>query len=623
MDVKYRPEPWQNMGDGMNRITKDGLIKLRDANELLKSIDERIRDLDSDGSIHFNPKDQSQKIGELLDSYSTLQKYCGEAGRLVSEHIDKPFLVEMDKLAQKMRDTSILSFETNNRIGSTTTTVLPGAHAGYGSVPQTIQKKKDKITVEDIFRDSPAFDNVLRGEYKELKKQNPDAKLNYEEYKKVVPSTRGFEYKSIEDEQKKLEMVRDIGIGVGIIITTILCPPLGAAAAVVYGGVQIKSGIDGEDWGTHRKLSQEERVGNIIFGGLDAIPVVGAVGKGVKAFKGTSELADLAKLLKFKEGMPGFNPNLGKNVVQSLKENNLLKNLRIQGWKTVDKINDADYFIKGLVAKGVDSVTPFAKGVEIMPDGSVVRSGTNYSGKFQEAHDASKASIQSRISNLESGGVKGTGKVGYGSNISDNISKEIKELDKEINRLKIEGNDKEVKRLTREKNKLANKLDTKDVISDHYDLKVAKEYERKIDNSKYFSHDKGDFGEEVTKIVARDSDLGKDVSDLFQVGRNGIDAAFLSKGPPPKLTIIESKASDSASFSYSDKQKKGGDTYFQDMVNSDDPRYANFRDNLENLMEESPDLQFDFIRVETDIKITDTGFGVDELKVKDWNKKID
>nr|WP_255293787.1 hypothetical protein [Bacillus wiedmannii] len=48
-----------------------------------------------------------------------------------------------------------------------------------------------------------------------------------------------------------------------------------------------------------------------------------------------------------------------------------------------------------------------------MPDGSVVRTGTNYSGKFQEAHDASKASIQSRISNLESGGVKGTGESGF------------------------------------------------------------------------------------------------------------------------------------------------------------------------------------------------------------------
>ncbi|MGH1007163.1 AHH domain-containing protein [Bacillus cereus group sp. MYBK163-2] len=55
-----------------------------------------------------------------------------------------------------------------------------------------------------------------------------------------------------------------------------------------------------------------------------------------------------------------------------------------------------------------DTVSRFVKGVEILPNGSVVRTGTNYSGKFQEAHDASKASIQSRISNLESGGVKGT-----------------------------------------------------------------------------------------------------------------------------------------------------------------------------------------------------------------------
>ena len=53
MDVKYRPEPWQNMGEGMNRITKDALMKLREANESLKRIDGRIRDLDSDGSIHL------------------------------------------------------------------------------------------------------------------------------------------------------------------------------------------------------------------------------------------------------------------------------------------------------------------------------------------------------------------------------------------------------------------------------------------------------------------------------------------------------------------------------------------------------------------------------------------
>ncbi|MED1013145.1 hypothetical protein P4T54_27190 [Bacillus mycoides] len=76
-------------------------------------------------------------------------------------------------------------------------------------------------------------------------------------------------------------------------------------------------------------------------------------------------------------------------------------------------------------------------------------------------------------------GTKGTVKGGSGSNISDNISKEIKKLDKEIKRLKKEENDKEVKRLTRERNKLANKLDTKDIISDRYDLEVPKEHERK------------------------------------------------------------------------------------------------------------------------------------------------
>ncbi|MGN4805766.1 DNA/RNA non-specific endonuclease [Bacillus cereus group sp. MYBK214-1] len=434
MDVKYRPEPWQNMGDGMNRITKDALMKLREANESLKRIDGRIRDLDSDGSIHFNPKNQSQKIGELLDSYSTLQKYCGEAGRLVSEHIDKPFLVEMDKFAQKMRDTSILSFETNNRIGSTTTTVLPGAHAGYGSVPQTIQKKKDKITVEDIFRDSPAFDNVLRGEYKELKKQNPDAKLNYEEYKKVVPSTRGFEYKSIEDEQKKLEMVRDIGIGVGIIITTILCPPLGAAAAVVYGGVQIKSGIDGEDWGTHRKLSQEERVGNIIFGGLDAIPVVGAVGKGVKAFKGTSELADLAKLLKFKEGMPGFNPNLGKNVVQSLRDNKaiMLDRLKLASLKMEKSGNEKMYQLGEKIAKSIDDRTAKSASFEVDGNGLLIskQGGTDFQIWVNKHSAESNKIIDDKIKGVEASlASKGTGegpvKVNYGEQYAREKRKKI------------------------------------------------------------------------------------------------------------------------------------------------------------------------------------------------------
>ncbi|PEM46002.1 hypothetical protein CN618_25530 [Bacillus wiedmannii] len=110
--------------------------------------------------------------------------------------------------------------------------------------------------------------------------------------------------------------------------------------------------------------------------------------------------------------------------------------------------------IENTLAKGADSVTPFVKGVEILPDGSVARTGTNYSGKFQEAHDASKASIQSRISNLESGGVKGTGEVKHLDDIprikeievkfnyktkfdSEEFARQLKDQEKGMNELNI------------------------------------------------------------------------------------------------------------------------------------------------------------------------------------------
>ncbi|MGG2985139.1 hypothetical protein [Brevibacillus formosus] len=47
--------------------------------------------------------------------------------------------------------------------------------------------------------------------------------------------------------------------------------------------------------------------------------------------------------------------------------------------------------------------------------------------------------------------------------------------------------------------------------------------------------------------------------------------------------MIESKASDSASFSYSDKQKLGGKEYFQQMLNNGDSGYADFKEKLEKI----------------------------------------
>jgi len=203
------------------------------------------------------------------------------------------------------------------------------------------------------------------------------------------------------------------------------------------------------------------------------------------------------------------------------------------------------------------------------------------------------------------------------------IKARIDELSEQMSKLDKNANEEAYKKLNREKSKLTNRLDTPDDISQHFDLADAKAYERKIDNSKYYHHDKGDFGEEVAKIIAEKNQLGDDISDLFQAGRNGIDGTFLSKGPPPKLTMIEAKTSEYANFGYSSQQKLGGKNYFEDMLKSKETRYADFKEKYDDLKDENPGLIFDYIRVEVDISKTKVGFGIDELKVKDWNKGIE
>ncbi|MGH0854543.1 hypothetical protein ACQVT6_18830, partial [Bacillus cytotoxicus] len=51
MDVHYKSKHWQQMKDGINEITKDAIPNLRQADELLEDIQERIQDLDSDRCI--------------------------------------------------------------------------------------------------------------------------------------------------------------------------------------------------------------------------------------------------------------------------------------------------------------------------------------------------------------------------------------------------------------------------------------------------------------------------------------------------------------------------------------------------------------------------------------------
>ncbi len=104
----------------------------------------------------------------------------------------------------------------------------------------------------------------------------------------------------------------------------------------------------------------------------------------------------------------------------------------------------------------MDETTAFIRGEEVLLDGSVRRDGgTNFSESVKESHDASKASIQSRISNLESDGVKGTGnskhlndvpkikeiEVNFNRNVkhdSEEFARQLKDQEKGMNELTVD-----------------------------------------------------------------------------------------------------------------------------------------------------------------------------------------
>ncbi|MBM7362561.1 hypothetical protein [Priestia taiwanensis] len=409
MDVRYRHGPWQEMKEAIIRLKRDSERTLLQIDDLLGSIERKIDRLDSDRSISFHHTSKKIKINHLFDDYDQLVNYCHRVGETVSRHIDEPFYHKMDEFAGKMRDLSIRNYTTENRIGSTEYKAMPTAHS-YGRL-ETSSVQKDTITIDDIFKDSVAFDEILNLQYEEMKRNNPEAKLDYNEYRKLIPSMRGFEYETMEEEQQDLEMWRDLAIAAGIIVAAVVCPPVAIAATAVFTGLEVKSVVTGEDWGTGRKLSTGEQIERGAFSVLGVIPGV----KGVRqAFRGTDDLISLTKQ-SIAQNLAKFNPNTGKNVVQSLKDSNTYwtQKLRLEGLKATDKLNDVNYAIKGAFARSLDNMNNLAaQSIDVTAGGAATlgRGGSNVEGVVKASHLESKGIIQSKIEKIE-GSIKGTVKV--------------------------------------------------------------------------------------------------------------------------------------------------------------------------------------------------------------------
>lgn len=410
MDVKYVPEEWQGMKDGLDALTggqygggmKSGLIKL---NDLLEDIESKIKDKDSDRSISFTHTSKKSKIEELFKDYQKLADFCLKAGSLVADHIDSPFYKKIDAFAEKMRGLTIHNYTTVNRIGSKETT-----YVGYGMSKQAVETDKAKVSVNDIFKDSESFDHVLSKEFEEFQINHPDIELSYEEYTKAIASSRGFEYESIGDVQKNQELWRDLLAGAGIIVLTIFCAPAGLTVAVAYGGANIASAATGKDWMTQRELNTGERFERGVFGALDIIP-------GAAAAKGSFKSAATIGQISSKT----------EHMVQSLKDSkNIWANrMKVNGLKAQDRLNDAGFAIKKQFAKSADALSDIVRGAEAGAGGTLVRKGSNYSAHVNDAHKASKTKMQDSIQRVE-------------KEIEAGSSKAVKEISK-ADKAKLEG----------------------------------------------------------------------------------------------------------------------------------------------------------------------------------------
>ncbi|WP_088362926.1 hypothetical protein [Bacillus cereus] len=371
MDVKYRPNQWDSLKEGLNRLdkTRNDLLQ---ANKLLSDISNTIEELDSDHSIYFNHKNKEREITKLFDDYKVLQDYSHKVGDLVSEHIDKPFLTKLDEFAEKMERLSIRKFSTTNRLGITTEVTSINS-SGYGTQSMTV--KKDTITVDDLFQDVKLFADVLTEEYKNYKKQFPDDKLSYVAFRELSLSPRVFNYISIEDEQKQIESWRD-GIASALVIAgTIACPEVGFGIAFVNGVMQTKSSFTGEDWATQRKLSDDERSDKAFWGTLDMVSGVGAARN---AFKANQSLSFI-KLGKNGELTKADQTTL-KHIMESLeKDSHMFTNrLKMDSYELALDINKLEHKGMQKLAKSLDELTSPALVNGIDDAGFMSRNGSYF-----------------------------------------------------------------------------------------------------------------------------------------------------------------------------------------------------------------------------------------------------
>ncbi len=279
MDVKYIPGDWEKMrngiGDliGLGRWGKGMIDSLKDLSDNLEDIESAIANYDSDGVISFNHTSQKNKYQGLYEDFQVLHRFAGKVGDIVDGTIDQPFYKDMDAFVSEMRDLSISTYTTQNRLGIKVN-VAPSNGLGL-----TEKVEKPTVSLDDLFNGDNFYGKQMKLEYEAWKKLNPNQDFSQQQYQQEALNNRAFEYHSIRDQQDKKEFRAQM-IALAVIVgATVICPPAGLALGLVYGSLELGSAVSGKDWASGRELGTGERWFRGLLSPLDIIPGVSGLAK--------------------------------------------------------------------------------------------------------------------------------------------------------------------------------------------------------------------------------------------------------------------------------------------------------------------------------------------------------
>ena len=313
--------------------------------EELVKISEKVQRLiaekDTDGAVSYSYHDDTSTAQTLQSKLSTLERYAGNVPTYIKDKIDHPFYEAMDKVGAKLEALNIQQYKTTNKVGYKR---IESMTDPYGHPVGTKEVVPTEIGIDELYKVDSPYRTALQKSYEEFKnsKDYQEHKLTETEYVQAMHQTRAFEYVSIDDEKSKIEMWRDIALGVGLVVLTIFCPPAGAVAGVALASADMYSAATGKDWGTGRELDTSDRTLRGTFALFDLIPAGKYLGTLAKTGK-TAGLTAVKNSLKttLKEGLEQGVRNLDsfKGILKKAKGlgDNVLSQIKTYG-KQLDNL---------------------------------------------------------------------------------------------------------------------------------------------------------------------------------------------------------------------------------------------------------------------------------------------